>query len=201
MENSPIAVDTLPASATVKVNWEKLSHVGAVAAFFEEDFTGYQALIESRFPQLQQMGDTELNKLAQLRALEVTNGCLQWSFRQQRPDCLSAEQTRECMRLVIGFIKQKEIIFPSLGSVKFGEELARLSDEVSQLYWDAFKHHVPGANRAFYAASAAQFLVCGRSRLEAAIALVERDYHAVFTPHFIDKARHYIEAYLACLED
>lgn len=136
---------------------------------------GFQKLIEQDISQLQQFSQSDLDKLAQLRVLEVTNSCVQWGFRRKDEHSLSVDETRKCMKMVMGFIKEKKFYFPSKGVSSFNSQLNDFIDSGRELYQNAFKNNVPGAKRQYYALSTAQFIVYGRPRLEAAIALVKQD--------------------------
>ena len=47
------------------------------------------AAIEHHIHELQKIDSKELDKLAILRVIEVTNGCTQWGFRRKDEQCLS----------------------------------------------------------------------------------------------------------------
>jgi hypothetical protein len=199
MNRSSTAEKAHSAATTPLIDWGKLAQIAELREYFAENFTNYRFLIEVQRGLLQSFGDQELDNMAKIRVLEVTNGCLQWSFRRQDPECLSAEQTRECMQVVVGFIKRKQLYFPSQGLLTFAPDTERYLGQNRQLYHDAFKNNVPGAKRDFYAASTAQFIEFGRQRIEAAMDLVQQDYQSLFTPHFIERGRRYIAPYLDCL--
>lgn len=181
------------------VNWEKLAQIKELKEYFETDFAGFQQLIESHIESLSLINGEELDKLAMLRAIEVTNGCLQWAFRRQDKECLSVEQTRECMRLVIGFMDSKTIKRPNGETINFSPELEQLMDKVRSLYQDAFKKNIESAEREFHAYSTAQFLACGCQRLELAQSLVAQDFESLFTPYYLQKGRNYIAPYIDAL--
>lgn len=186
--------------STIKVDWNKLAKIEELKEYFEEDFSDFQKLTEQYISQIIDFSQEDLDRMAELRVLEVTNGCVQWGFRRKDKQSLSVEQTRECMRKVIGFIKEKKIYFPSRGMIILNPRLQDFSEEVRQLYLDGFKNKVPEARRKFYATSTAQFIVCGSRRLEAAMELVKQDYEDFFSPYFIQRGRNYIAPYLACVE-
>lgn len=181
----------------MQIDWEQLAQIQELQEFFEEDFAGFQQRIERHIQPLQEIDPRELDKLALLRVLEVTNGCTQWGFRRQDPHCLSVEQTRECMRVVIGFIKDKQIALPNGEILRFTPAIEQLIEEGRDLYQDAFKKNVEGAQREYFAYSTAQFLVYGRSRLEAAMALVEQHFVSLFGSDYLQRGRAYIAPYLA----
>lgn len=185
--------------SSFKIDWGKLAQISELKDFFQEDFSSFQQLIENNIQKFESFSPEELDKLAKLRVLEVTNGCVQWGFRLNKPESLSVDQTRKCMKTVMGFIKEKRIEFPSQGTITFEGELNTLTTEVRQLYLDAFKNNVPGADREFYASSAAQFIVYGRKRLEAAMDLVRQDYESLFSPYYIQRGRNYMAPYLDCI--
>jgi hypothetical protein len=181
------------------VNWQALAQINELKEYFKDDFSGFQHRIEYHINELQKIDSKELDNLAILRVLEVTNGCTQWGFRRQDAECLSVEQTRECMRVVIGFIKEKKIDLLSGESIYFAASIERLIEEGRDLYQDAFKKNVDGAEKEYYAYSAAQFLVYGRQRLNTAMQLIQQEFEPLFTPHYINKGRNYIAPYLEAI--
>ena len=183
----------------MQVDWSKLAAIAELQEYFEADFGGFQARIEDHMGQLQKFTSTELDHLAMLRVLEVTNGCAQWGFRRQDPHCLPAEQIRVCMQTVIGFIKNKQIDFPNGQSLVFAGSLAQLIEEGRRLYQEAFKMNNPEAQREYYAYSTAQFLVYGSRRLHHALDLVKQEFEFLFTPYYIDRGSRYVAPYLEAL--
>lgn len=186
--------------SVLEIDWTKLAEIKELKEFFEEDSFGFQQLIEHYIEQSQQFSEEDLDKLALLRVLEVTNGCVQWGFRRKDEQSLSTEDTRACMHKVMEFIKQKTMCFPSKGTINFDAKLIALIDQGRTLYNAAFKQHAPGKEREYYASSTAQFIVYGCERLEAAMKLVKQDYEAFFSPYYIERGRDYIARYLACLQ-
>lgn len=182
------------------VNWTKLAEIQELVEYFEEDFAGFQKKIEEYISEIEKFSPEELDRLAQIRVLEVTNGCLQWSFRRQDKECLSVEQTRECMKTVIGFIKEKKLYFPTEGLTILNEKVSNFIGKIRSIYQSAFKQNNTQAREEFYAASTAIFIVCGYRHIETAFALVKQNYEDLFTPYFLDRGRRYIAPYLACLE-
>ncbi|MBO1347467.1 MAG: hypothetical protein EBE86_008725 [Hormoscilla sp. GUM202] len=183
------------------IHWTKLAEIQELKEFFAEDFQGFQQLIEAQIEELSKFSDEDLAKLAKLRALEVTNGCTQWGFRRGDRECLPVESTRKCMNMVMGFIKRKQLYFPSEGQIEFNEELKTFIDLGIQLYKDAFKNHVKASERQFYASSTAQFIVYGHERMGRAMALVQQDYEEMFSPYYILRGQKYIGAYLESFEE
>lgn len=178
------------------INWQEVAQIKEIKEYFEDDFEGFQNRIQYHIRALQSIEEAELDKLATLRILEVTNGCIQWAFRRQDEECLSVEQTRECMNQVIGFIKEKRIDFPSGKSLNFTPAIEALIDEGKDLYRAAFKKNVEGAQREYYAYSTAQFLVYGRARLNTVMQLVREEFEPLFTSYYIEKGERYIAHYL-----
>lgn len=181
------------------VDWQKLAAIKELQEYFEADFAGFKGQIEDHLESLQQIDAEELDKLALLRVLEVTNGCLQWSFRRQDEQCLSVEQTRECMRQVIGFIQNKQIDLPSGEQIRFAPTIEALIEEGRELYQAAFKKNIAEKEQEYFAYSTAQFIVYGRHRLQAAAQRVEQEFVALFTPYYLQKGRNYIAPYLEAL--
>lgn len=183
----------------MNINWQTLAQIKELREYFEADFQGFQHKIEQYTQNLQAIDPEELDKVALIRVLEVTNGCTQWGFRRQDEHCLSVEQTRECMKVVIGFIKEQRIAFPSGESISFTPPVAQLLTEIRNLYQDAFKKNVEGAEEEYHAYSTAQFLVYGRRRMEIAMQRIQDEFESLFSPYYIQRGRNYIAPYLEAL--
>ena len=106
-------------SPAMAVDWAALEQIRELAPWFGREGARFRQEIEHDLIPLQAIGPQDLENLALLRVLEVTNGCAQWGFRRQDPGCLSADQARDCMRQVIGFIKDKRLVLPRGGTVGF----------------------------------------------------------------------------------
>jgi hypothetical protein len=197
--NFVILLPEVKTMLTLQIDWNKLAEIAELQAYFQSDFTKFQRLIEQYIQKFEQFGAEELNKLAYLRALEVTNGCTQWGFRRQDRESLSVEHTRHCMKMVMGFIKDKKVYFPSTGLIAFNSEVESFIESGREMYRDAFKKNVPGMKREYYAASTAQFIVYGQKNLSEAMDCVKDDYEHLFSPYYIQRGRNYIAHYLACV--
>lgn len=182
------------------VNWQKLAAIEELQEFFAEDFQGFKQLIEANIETVEQFSEEALDKFAKLRVLEITNGCTQGGFRYGDPQCLSVEQTRECMNLVMGFIKRAELYFPSEGHLEFDPEQQAFIAAGRDLYQDAFKNNVRESQRKYYAASTAQLIVYGHERLQQAMTLVKQDYEPLFSAHYLARAQAYITPYLSAFQ-
>ena len=71
--------------------------------------------------------------------------------------------------------------------------------ETRKLYQEAFNKNIPGQDKEYYAYSTALFLVCGRSRLNAAIQLVKQEFESLFITYYIENGRNYIAPYIEVL--
>ncbi|NEP78030.1 MAG: hypothetical protein F6K39_07480 [Okeania sp. SIO3B3] len=179
-----------------KIDWNKLAEIKELKEFFEEDFQGFKKLIEDNIKELEKFSDQTLDKFAKLRVLETTNGCTQWGFRRGDKECLSVEQTRECMKLVMGFMKRSELYFPSEGQIEFDDEEKAFLEAGRSLYKDAFKNNIKDSERKYFAASTAQFIVYGHEGIQQAITLVKQDYETLFSSYYIQQGKKYITLYL-----
>jgi len=183
------------------VNWQKLAAIRELKEYFEADFEEFKGQIEAQLEGLRQLDAEELDKLALLRVLEVTNGCLQWGFRRQDEQSLSVERTRECMRQVIGFIQNQRIDLPNGEQIHFAPAVEALIEEGRELYQAAFKKNIAEKEKEYFAYSTAQFIVYGKPRLQAAIAQVQQQFEPLFSPYYIERGRNYIAPYMAALPD
>ncbi len=182
------------------VDWERLAEVRELREYFQDDAAGFRRTIQAEAEALRSVPAEELDRLAVLRVLEVTNGCTQWGFRRGDAEALPVERTRECMQRVIGFIKQRRIDLPDGSSLGFTPAIEALIDEGRTLYQKAFKANDPQAQRAYFAASTAQFLVYGRDRLLEAERLVSEAFTSLFGPYWIARGRGWIAPYLEAME-
>lgn len=178
------------------IYWNQLAEIQELKEFFVEDFAGFKKMIEDHIHEFANFADETLDKFSKLRALEVTNGCTQWAFRRADKECLSVEQTRECMNLVMGFIQRQELYFPSEGLIEFNEQEKVFLKVTRSVYKEAFKSNIKKSEREFYASSTAQFIACGHKRIYQAMALVKKDYESLFSPYYIEKGQKYILRYL-----
>ncbi len=177
-----------------RINWTILADIKELKPHFSQDFRAFKRLIIEYITFWVTLDKENLDKLAILRALEVTNGCTQWAYRRRDKDCLPVESTRKCMILSMSSIKNKRI--PLKGyTITFAPEIAKLIDEGRDLYIQAFKKNLAEKEREFYALSTAQFLVYGRERMDRAFDIIQENFGEIFA-HFIDKGRKYVQPYL-----
>lgn len=182
------------------IYWNKLAEIKELKQFFKEDTQRFKKLIEDRIEELEQFSDEALDKFAKVRVLEVTNGLIQWAFRRGDRECLSVEQTRECMNLLMGFMKRTELYFPSEGQIEFDDKQKAFVRTLRSLYKEAFKENIQESKRKFHAASTAQFIVYGHERIQRAMTLVKQDYETLFSLYYIERGQKYIDRYLEALE-
>lgn len=180
-----------------EINWLKLIEIKELKPYFEKDFFGFKSKIEKHYAFWHKINPQELDKLAFLRVLEITNGCTQWAFRRQDRECLSTEQTRKCMKLSMSSIKNKKIVFKYREAITFSPEINNLIEEGRNIYIDAFKNNIEGKKEEFYALSTAQFLVYGKERIDKAFAILKEEFMDYFTPYFIEKGQNYVKPYLS----
>jgi len=184
----------------MKINWDKLAEIKELTSYFEQEAEYFKNLVENYLKIWQKIDDDDLDKLALLRALEVTNGCTQWAYRRGDQECLSIEQTRECMKLSMSSIKKKKIPLKNGEIISFSEEMETLIDEGRDLYISAFKENVAEKEREFYALSIAQFITYGQERMEKSFKIITENYQHLFTDFYIAKGKKYVQPYLQCLE-
>jgi hypothetical protein len=189
------------AEATPAIDWVRLSEVPDLVSFLEPEAEGFTGEVKKAFAQWRALPDDELEGIAQLRALEVTNGCVQWAFRRQVEGHLEVQPTRECMKTVMGFMLSKEIHWPDGDVVKFSAEVRLRLDSMRQLYIEAFKHGDQAAARDFYAQSAGQFLALGRERMQRAFVRVSDQFGDLFTEAFLERGRRYAQRFLIPLRE
>lgn len=141
------------------------------------------------------------DQVALIRAIECTNGCIQYAYRDNEDYALPLEQTRECMDLSMKFIIRKELTLPNGEHIKLHRDLGPALDKVRLLYIDGFKKQDKIALRKFYANSVAMFNLVGYNRIKNAVGIVKQHYNDLFTPQFIFFGLNYMKQFLQVLND
>ena len=108
--------------------------------------------------------DEEKNKIALLRVIECSNGVVQYMFRDQDPDALSIEETRDAMKFSMGCMKTMSIPLKS-HTVTFAEETASVMKEVRKMYISGFKNGNQEDMEEFLRASKANLNAVGQKRI------------------------------------
>lgn len=183
----------------IKINWDKLASIKELESYFTDDFQGFKNQVEKYIQAWEKISAEDLDKLAILRALEVTNGCTQWAYRRGDKESLPIEQTQQCMKLSMSSIKNKRIDLNNGDSITFSPEIEELIDEGRKIYIDAFKNNLLGKEREFYALSTAQFLTYGQERMNKAFQLIRDNYKDFFTDFYLNKGVKYVQPYLDAL--
>ena len=134
-----------------------------------------------------------LDATALIRVVECTNGCVQHAFRDEDERALSVEQTRECMKLSMGTIKNKVLPVPD-GRTKviLPEECHEIMNTARDLYVRGFKQGDEEALEEFFALSKAHFQVLGRQLIDEKFRFFAEHFEDVFTSYWIMMGRMYI---------
>ena len=134
-----------------------------------------------------------LDATALIRVVECTNGCVQHAFRDGDERALSVEQSRECMKLSMGTIKNKVLPLPD-GRTKMilPEECHEIMNEARDLYVRGFKQGDEEALDEFFALSKAHFQVLGRELIDEKFRFFAEHFEDVFTSYWIMMGRMYI---------
>ena len=134
-----------------------------------------------------------LDATALIRVVECTNGCVQHAFRDGDERALSVEQSRECMKLSMGTIKNKVLPLPD-GRAKMilPEECHEIMNEARDLYVRGFKQGDEEALDEFFALSKAHFQVLGRELIDEKFRFFAEHFEDVFTSYWIMMGRMYI---------
>lgn len=112
----------------------------------------------------EELPDEEKDKLAVLRIIETANGCCQQLFRNNDPDALTVEETREAMKFSMGSIKQMRIVLDN-ETIEFAEPTKAIMADVRDYYIRGFKRGDDKAFAEFLRASHACLTACGVQRL------------------------------------
>lgn len=180
------------------INFEKLSQVPYMANYANNDeFKVYVAKWESIWRRQSEIGK---DHSALIRAIECTNGCVQYAYRDNEKFALSIEQTRLCMKTSMGIIKNKKVLLKNGQVIGFDPSIHDLIDKVRDIYIAGFKENDDEKLMEFYAQSVAHFFVLGKDRIDTALQFVVDNFSDVFTLPFIDRGRSYIYKYLNSIE-
>lgn len=133
-----------------------------------------------------------LDATALIRVIECTNGCVQHAFRDGDERALSVEQSRECMKLSMGTIKNKMLPLPDGTEIALPEECHEIMNTARDLYIRGFKQGDEDAMDEFLALSKAHFQVLGRNLIDAKFRFFAEHFEDVFTPYWIMMGRMYI---------
>lgn len=133
-----------------------------------------------------------LDATALIRVVECTNGCVQHAFRDGDERALSVEQTRDCMKLSMGTIKNKVLPLPDGTEVVLPKECHGIMDEARDLYIRGFKQGDDEALDEFYALSKAHFQVLGREIIDRKFDFLTEHFEDLFTLYWIGVGRQYI---------
>ena len=134
-----------------------------------------------------------LDATALIRVVECTNGCIQHALRDEDERALSVEQTRECMKLSMGTIKNKVLPLPD-GRTKviLPEECHEIMNTARDLYVRGFKQGDEEALEEFFALSKAHFQVLGRQLIDDKFRFFAEHFEDMFTSYWIMMGRMYI---------
>ena len=127
-----------------------------------------------------------LDATALIRVVECTNGCVQHAFRDGDERALSVEQSRECMKLSMGTIKNKVLPLPD-GRTKviLPEECNEIMNTERDLYVRGFKQGDEEALEEFFALSKEHFQVLGRQLIDDKFRFFTEHFEDVFTSYLI----------------
>lgn len=137
---------------------------------------------------------------ALIRAIECTNGCVQYAYRNKEPFSLSVDKTRECMKKSMKIIKNKKVILKNGDILEFDSSIHDLIDNIRDIYIAGFKKNDQEKLMEFYAQSLAHFFILGPERIDDAFQIVLTNFSNVFTIDFIERGRSYIYKYLNSID-
>ena len=127
-----------------------------------------------------------------VRAIECTNGCVQWAFRDKKEDALNVEKTRECMKVSMSFIKNKVLEFPGgRHSITIPKHMHGIMNEVRDLYIRGAKKGDDKAYEEFLIQSKAHLHVIGKQQIDDSFDFFKLHFEDIFTDYWIAKGRDY----------
>ena len=133
-----------------------------------------------------------LDATALIRVIECTNGCVQYAFRDGDERALPIEQSRECMKLSMGTIKNKVLPLPDGTEIVLPKECHDIMNTARELYISGFKKGDEEALEEFFALSKAHFEVIGREIIDEKFKFFVEHFEDLFTPYWIMMGRMYI---------
>lgn len=133
-----------------------------------------------------------LDATALIRVIECTNGCVQYAFRDGTESALSVEQSRECMKLSMGTIKNKVLPLPDGTEIVLPESCHEIMNTARDLYIRGFKQADQNAMEEFLALSKSHFQVLGREVIDEKFRFFTEHFEDLFTPYWIMMGRMYI---------
>jgi hypothetical protein len=118
---------------------------------------------------------------------------VQHAFRDGDERALPVEQSRECMKLSMGAIKNKVLPLPD-GRTKviLPEECHGIMNTARDFYIRGFKQGDEEALEEFFALSKAHFQVLGRQLIDEKFRFFTEHFEDVFTSYWIMMGRMYI---------
>jgi len=182
----------------LKVDFEKLNKIPYMKNF--SDNPKFQEWVDEYIDFWSRQTSEGLDSVALIRAVECTNGCVQYAFRDEEEWALGLEQTRLCMKTSMGFIKSKKLELSDGRVIECDPSIIDALNFVRDIYIEGFKNNNEEKVMQFYAQSVAQFYVLGRERLTKQLDFVSENLKEVFGEDFLQRGRNYIFAYLNVLE-
>jgi hypothetical protein len=112
----------------------------------------------------QALSDAEKDKIALLRVIECTNGCIQHTYRSEEDETLTVDEVRDAMKFSMGCMKRMEI---PLGDevITFAPDTAELLTEMRRLYISGAKQNNQVDFNEFLKGSKANLLAVGKERI------------------------------------
>jgi len=182
----------------IKVNFEKLKKVPYMKDYADEP--RFQSWVNEYVDFWSKQTSEALDSVALIRAIECTNGCIQYAFRDEEPYALGLEQTRLSMKTSMAFIKTKKLKVPDGSVIECHPSVIDALNTVRDIYIRGFKNGDDDAMMEFYAQSVSQFFVIGREKLNAKFDWVCEHFTEVFGETFLMVGRQYVMQYLDALE-
>jgi len=134
--------------------------------------------------------DTEKDKIALLRVIECTNGCIQHTYRAGEDDTLTVDEVRDAMKFSMGCMKRMEIPVGE-HTVTFAPDTAELFTEMRRLYISGAKQNNQEDYNEFLKGSKANLLAVGKERILKARRLAFNHIDEL-PPHTLDWGLAYI---------
>lgn len=138
--------------------------------------------------------DSEKDKIAVLRVMECTNGCIQYAYRDQKPYALSLDDTRKAMKFSMSCMKNMSIPLKE-EIITFAPETEEICREVRELYIKGFKQGDDEAYEEFMNSSDACVNAIGKERIVKAREVLAQNVDDI-PPEALDWGVYYMMQFL-----
>jgi hypothetical protein len=155
----------------------------------------FYLIVEKTIEELSEFSEEDLFDLALIRVIEVTNGMIQYAYRDNMSYALSKEDTKAAMNFSMSIFKNSRIQFKE-DVIDFSCTTTNFVNKVRDTYIQGFKQHKDDKLLEFYAYSLAVLLVVGKDELKLASIVVNMHLSHILPAKFVEFGMQYINRFL-----